>query len=252
MGRGRKIGVSLAVLVVVLVGLLVAVDRVAAYAAERTVARQAKQELAARQITTPNEPDVTVAGFPFLTQVARDRYDKITIKLRDVTADQVTVPRLDVVATGVHANARDLIANHGGQVTADHVTGNAVLDWQSVKQLIKLSGLNASRMDVTADKDGQVTLKAPVTLAGFDTTLVATGRLQASAGTVQVKISDVSTEGGNLPSLARTFLNNYKQALSVKVPLPRLPYQLKVQQATATPDGLVITAAADHVPISNG
>src|SRR5436190_22730650 len=81
--RRRRGRVMFAFLVVflLLAGLFVAGDRVAAYAAERTIATQTKKELAAREITTPTEPIVRVGGFPFLTQMARGKYDRITIHL---------------------------------------------------------------------------------------------------------------------------------------------------------------------------
>src|SRR2546430_2557348 len=60
--RGRKITTVLVVLFVVLVGLLVVSDRLAAYAAERTIATQTKKELAARDITTPSEPAGALGG----------------------------------------------------------------------------------------------------------------------------------------------------------------------------------------------
>src|SRR5215468_4780102 len=137
-GRGRRVTVVLVVLVVVLGGLLVVADRVAAYAAERTVARQAKQELAAQQISAAQDPIVHVAGVPFLTQVARGRYQKITIDVVRPSAQGVTLDDLFVVATGVNASTAALL--HGtGEITADTVTGTARLDWDSATKLIDLS-----------------------------------------------------------------------------------------------------------------
>src|SRR5205807_9976988 len=107
--RGRKVTIVLVVLLVATVGLFVAADRLAAYAAERTIATQAKKELAARDITTPSEPTVAVGGFPFLTQVARGKYDKITIHLDRPTSQGVTLDGLDVVATGVNATTSTLV-----------------------------------------------------------------------------------------------------------------------------------------------
>ncbi|TML33547.1 MAG: DUF2993 domain-containing protein, partial [Actinobacteria bacterium] len=116
--RGGRLMVGLLVVVVVLAGLLVASDRIAAYAAERTIATQAKKELAAREITTPTEPKVSVGGFPFLTQVAKGRYDRITIHLDHPSSQGVTLDVLDVTATGVNAST-SAIVNGTGSITAD-------------------------------------------------------------------------------------------------------------------------------------
>ena len=92
--RGRKIWIVLLILVVVLGGLFVAADRIAAYAAERTIASQAKKELVARDITSPSDPTVGVGGFPFLTQVAQGRYDKITIHVDHPSSQGITLDNL--------------------------------------------------------------------------------------------------------------------------------------------------------------
>ncbi len=118
-GRGRKAFTVLVILLIVIGGLLVAADRVAAYAAERTVARQAKQELTAQQISAAQDPVVHVSGFPFLTQVVRGRYEKITIDVVKPSAQGITLDDLFVVATGVNASTSALL-NGSGQITADN------------------------------------------------------------------------------------------------------------------------------------
>src|SRR5882762_11548404 len=107
--RGRKVTIVLLVLVVALVGLFVAADRIAAYAAERTIAKQAQQELTAREVTSPSQPDVSVGGFPFLTQVLAGKYDKITIDVHQPTIQDVKLDELDVTATGVNAKTSAIL-----------------------------------------------------------------------------------------------------------------------------------------------
>src|SRR5205814_8133744 len=126
--RGGRLMVWFLVVVVILAGLFVAADRIAAYAAERTIAMQSKKELAAREITTPTEPKVSVGGFPFLTQVAKGRYDRITIHLDHPASQGVTLDVLDVTATGVNAST-SAIVNGTGSITADDVNGTASLGW---------------------------------------------------------------------------------------------------------------------------
>jgi hypothetical protein len=57
--------VVLVVLVVVLAGLFVVADRVAANVAESRISDQAATEMRNRGITSAQEPDVSVGGFPF-------------------------------------------------------------------------------------------------------------------------------------------------------------------------------------------
>src|SRR6266511_1245091 len=96
--RGRKVGMTLIILLVALSGLFVASDRLAAYAAERTIAAQAKKELVVRDITSPTDPKVAVDGFPFLTQVARGRYEIIIIHVDRPTSHRLSLEALTVAA----------------------------------------------------------------------------------------------------------------------------------------------------------
>src|SRR5690349_5558244 len=77
--RGRRIGIGLLVLLLLLVGALVAADRIGANVAADRVSQQAAKEMQARGMTSASPPDVTIGGFPFLTQVVRGVYEKITI-----------------------------------------------------------------------------------------------------------------------------------------------------------------------------
>jgi hypothetical protein len=246
--RGRG-GTALLLTLLVLAGLLFAADRAGAVAAEKLVARQTRKELAARHITTPHDPSVDVGGFPFLTQVARGRYDRITITLRDVKTNDVTLPRLDVVATGVHASTSTLV-HRDGKVTAERVTGTALLGWDTVRQLLSVSGMNASNIQVSHATGDRIKIRIPLSLAGARTTLVAVGAVQPTGNGLTVKIADVAADGGNLPAIAQTLLAAYKQQLTFKIKTPPLPYGMKVKQVHPTDAGIDVTASADQVPIS--
>jgi LmeA-like phospholipid-binding len=123
----RRLTSVLIVLVIVVGGLLLVADRAGAAVAERSISDQVKKEVAARGGTT-SEPDVTVGGFPFLTQVLREKYDKITIVMRDVQGEGVRLPRLDVEATNVTASMRTLMGGEG-DVVAERVTGTATIGY---------------------------------------------------------------------------------------------------------------------------
>jgi hypothetical protein len=248
-GRGRRGFTVLVVLLILIGGLLVAADRVAAYEAERTVARQAKQELAAQQISTAQDPVVHVEGVPFLTQVVHGRYEKITIDVVRPSARGITLDDLFVVATGVNASTSALLRG-AGQITADNVTGTARLDWDSAQKLIDLSQFGGSGATVSALPDGQVQIKAPVTVANVLANLTATGTIQVTGDNAKVHITKVTVDGGGIPSVVQNVLGQITQQLSFTVKIPPLPYHLKVTDVQARPEGVTITAAATAVPIS--
>src|SRR5256884_4724546 len=241
--RGRKIWIVLLILVVVLGGLFVASDRIAAYAAERTIASQAKKELVARDITSPSDPTVAVGGFPFLTQVARGRYDKITIHVDHPSSQGITLDALDITAKGVNAST-DALVNGTGKITADDVSGTTSLGWESVNKLMKTSGFGGSGATASALPDGRVRVKVPVSVAGISTTIVATGDLSVGQGAVHLKIKEVSTAGGSLPSVLSNLVGPLQQSLSVDIKIPQLPYNLVIRDVKASEHGLAVSATA--------
>jgi hypothetical protein len=242
--------VALLVAVLVLGGLFVIFDRVAAYAAQRTLVSQAKKELAARDITSPSDPKVAVDGFPFLTQVVRGRYDKITIHVDHPSSQGVTLDALDVTARGVNASTSALM-NGTGEITADDITGTTSLGWDGVNKLMNTSGFGGQGATASPAPDGQVQVRVPVTVAGVSTTVIATGDLTVTQTAVHLKINKVDSEGGGvLPAVITRLVGSIKESLSIDIKIPKLPYNLQVKDVKASSSGLAVTAVAANVPLS--
>lgn len=141
--RGRKVLIGFLVLLLVLAGLLVVADRVAAGVAERAIADQVRQEIA-KQDAQSAAPQVEVGGFPFLTQVLDGRYERISIQLTDVRGDvqgdAVEVPKLDVDARNVTASL-DTLRSGRGDVVAESVDGRGTVTYESLAKLLDRPGL---------------------------------------------------------------------------------------------------------------
>ncbi|SCF36314.1 LmeA family phospholipid-binding protein [Micromonospora mirobrigensis] len=246
--RGRKVLVSLFVLLLVLAGLLVIADRVAAGVAERAIAKQVGDELA-KQNARASTPKVDVAGFPFLTQVAEGKYEHISIALRDVQGsvqgDAVSLPKLDVDARDVRASL-DTIRSGQGDVVADRVHGTGTISYDSLAKLLDRPGLKLG------EQNGRLAVTAPVDILGVQLTVNGTADVTVSEqGKVALKFNDLDAEGLPALPLARTLLSNYAKGISVDVPLPELPFQLAVRNVEPQPDGLAVTADATNVPINS-
>ncbi|SBT52145.1 LmeA family phospholipid-binding protein [Micromonospora narathiwatensis] len=244
--RGRKVLIGFVVLLLVLGGLLVAADRVAAGVAERAIADQVRQEVA-RQDVSSASPRVDVAGFPFLTQVLAGKYERISIVLTDVRGnvqgDAVSVPRLDVDAHNVRASL-DTLRTRRGDVVAERVDGRATVSYDSLAKLLDRPGLTLG------ERDGKLAVTAPVDVLGTRLTVNGTADLTVADGKVALRFNDLTAEGlPNLP-LARRVLTNYANSISINVPLPELPFQLNVRKVEPKPDGLLVTADARNVPIT--
>ncbi|MEU8260819.1 DUF2993 domain-containing protein [Micromonospora sp. NPDC048999] len=244
--RGRKVLIGFVVLLLVLAGLLVVADRVAAGVAERAIADQVRQEVA-RQDVQSAPPRVDVGGFPFLTQVVAGRYERISIVLTDVQGsvrgDTVSVPRLDVEAHNVRASL-DTLRSRRGDVVAESVDGRATISYDSVAKLLDRPGLTLG------ERDGKLSVTAPVDILGNKLTVNGTADVTIANGEVALKFKDLTAEGLPKLPLARTLLTNYAKAISIDVPLPELPFDLTVRKVEPKPDGLLVTADAQDVPIN--
>jgi hypothetical protein len=247
-GRGRKITTVLVVLVLSLFALFMVGDRVAAYAASQELASQAQKEMQSRGISSPTKPTATIGGFPFLTQVIRGRYDKVTIHGKDLTGQGITIDALDLTATSIHAKTSTLI-NRTGDVTADNVTGTARVGWAAVTALIKQNS-SVDGLTVTALPDGQIQMRTPVSVLGVSTNVIGTGTVKVSGSTVHVSITKVQAAGGNVPPGLTSIIGSLKTALSVDIKIPPLPYNLKIRSVQSTVDGIVVTGYAQNVALA--
>ncbi len=239
----RKPGKIVLILVVLLVALLVVADRVGVAAAESAISKKVSQKLASQDIQTNGSPDVTIEGFPFLTEVATGTYKAVVIKLASATSKGIQMSDLVVRATDVHAKATEVL-NGQGEIKADQITGGAAIAYSSIAKL-----LHTPDLSVTPD-NGKLKIRVPVQFLGLSINVVATGEVSVVGGKLRVKIVDVRQAGGGLPAGADGLLRQLGSQLSQDITLPALPYGLTLRSVTVANDGLRITAGAANVPIS--
>jgi hypothetical protein len=229
---------------IVLMALLVVADRVGAWAAERAVAEQVAQELDEYGVSA-SPPDITVGGFPFLTQALNGRYESVGVRLRDVQSEGLQLPVLDLTATGVTASITTL-RERSGPVDAAEVAGTAVIGYASVAELTELPELSLS-----PEPDGALGVTVPVEVAGLALTLVGVATVAVDGTVVTVRVQELAVaEAGDLPGAVNALIDQVAQALSVNVELPPLPYDLAVESVRAEASGLAVTVRALDVPLS--
>ena len=249
--RRRRGGwVTLLAILLVLGALAVVGDRLAAQAATRELENQVAQELVSRNIGY-SALDVTIAGTPFLTQVAQGRYDQITIDITDVQlppdqAAGATLPSLHVVATGVNADAADLVQGTA-QVTATEVTGTAVVSYQTLIDQLNLADYNLS--DLTfGEENGGLKAQATANVAGLAVPITAIADVSVVDGAILVRLRDAKAIGIQVPQIAKTYLDNLVNE-SITARLPQLPFGLVLESMTPRADGLAIAATGHEVPL---
>src|SRR5580704_17297055 len=91
---GRRARRYILVLIIV-VALLVVLDFAARIAAENVMATKIQQQ------GLSQKPDVTIDGFPFLTQVATKDFQRVNIAASNLTAGPVTITKVNATATGI-------------------------------------------------------------------------------------------------------------------------------------------------------
>jgi hypothetical protein len=248
-------GRILLVLALIVIVLLIAADRIGVVIAQKEVAKQAQAQLASEDITDSGTPDVTIHGFPFLTQVASGNYGKITIDIPNPTSKGIQLEHLDVVATDVNAPTSAVLSGDG-QIKADRVSGTAQLDWQTFQQMVDLSGLKQYGVDPTSLRinsagPGKVSISAPAKILGQSFTALATGSIAVANNVLHVKIDNISTADSTLPALVQQQLQQLRNQLTFDVRIPELPYHLVLDSVSTNAAGVLISASATNVVLGS-
>jgi hypothetical protein len=230
----RRRGRGLLVFALIVLVLLVAVDRIGVYVAEREVAAkiQSSQHLSRR-------PDVSIDGFPFLTQVIGNHYDKIELSAVDLSVghngDQIQVSSLRAQLTGLRATH-----NFSG-VSAARVTGTALISYAELsRQLgapISYAGAGRIQSAQTVTVLGtqvQGTVSAHVSVPGGE---------QLSFTDVRVAVADASVR------LPAAVINQLQSVFARQLSLAGLPFGLAVQQIAPSAPGVAVTATASNVAL---
>lgn len=245
---GRRLLITFIVLVIIVVGLLAVADRVAASFAERMIGDKVSEQVAAQKATS-EKPDVTIEGFPFLTQVAGGEYQDIKIQLRDFAGPAgndrtIRMPLLDIRAQDVKAPL-DTLRSGNGQIIASTVNGTATIAYDQVAELINQPGLKLE------ERGGKLVGSAPVQALGQTFAVSGTADLAVKGGAVQVRFSDIKADGVPDIPIIRSLINSYAQKLALDLKVPPLPLKLTLQKVEAAPDGLKVTAGAHDVELNS-
>jgi hypothetical protein len=227
--RRRRWPLRLAITLVVLIGVLVAVDRIGVAVAESAVGQtlQNSQHLA-------NKPGVDIDGFPFLTQLASGNYDKIELTDDDITVGEsgrtVSLEHLKVTLRQVKV-ARDFTSGTAGSGVAD-----ARMSYPALSQTLgtTLSYAGSGRVKATASVVvGSQTISGSVT---------ATPEL--SGHSLRFASPKVTVSGVPAPAAVNAALG---AVFGAPIPLDNLPYDLAVQSLTAGADGVSFVLSARHL-----
>jgi hypothetical protein len=222
----RRLTIFLIILIV-LVGLLVAADFGAKAIAENEVATQIQKQ------GISQKPSVSIAGFPFLTQVISRDVNSMQISWHDLQEGPVTFKSINAVLNGVHINS-----SFNG-ATVSHLTGTAVITFGALSNAVSsqvgaLGALGGAGLTLT--DAGPDEIKASLDLV--ITSASATWRVSRLSGN---RISIQLVDSNGLPSQLLDSVRN------ITIPLSGIPLHLQVQRVSITPNGVVGTLTGQNV-----
>lgn len=230
--RRRRRGTKWIIALVVLLGLLVGADRIALLIAESQLASriQSSQHLS-------QKPDVSIDGFPFLTQVAARDFPHATVDIHGLTANSLTITDLHADLHGVHVNSGF------NSATVDTLVATAQLSYADIGKALssELNVEGAQVGTVQVSKAGANQVKASYDLLGA--TISATVGVSLS-GTNTLEFRSVSFD------TPLSGLGLSPQNFDVKYNLGALPFGIKLTQLTFTDSAVEITANGTNVNLS--
>jgi len=229
------------VLLLLLAGLLVVLDRVAAGYAERRLASEVVSETRANGISTTSELDVDVLGFPFLDQVVRGRYDGVRVTLADVPTQGLRLGELEVRAEGLDLPLSKLASRDLTGLRADRLTSVGSVSYAELARAAGARGLT-----LTPDR-GRIRATLPVQVAGVEGTITGTAGLRVAGGALRLQITDLQVEGVDLPGRLEDIV---QQRVNERIVVPRLPYDLRLDAVTPGAEGVEVRASARDVLLS--
>jgi LmeA-like phospholipid-binding len=218
--RRRWPWITLLVIVLVLVGG----DRAAKAYAENQMASQVQSSLA-----LSGKPNVTIQGFPFLTQVAARTFNTVDVNASNETAGpggQLEIASLTATLHGMHIHGTN-------SATVDQFTASALVTFTA------LAHAGGIPQGITLAPAGPNQLKATVDILGFSSD--ATAKVtQVGSNKINVKITDF----GGVPADVLGSLTDFTFSI------PKLPAGVKIQSISVTQQGLRVTAAGQNTTLS--
>jgi hypothetical protein len=215
-------------IVVVLALLFVVADRVALHFAEDKAAStlQSSQHLSTK-------PDVSVGGFPFLTQLLAGEFDDVTISADNISVGNDAMTLKSVVVHLQHVTVpRDYSSVRARTAQADAQAG-----YDQLSQALHVQVRNGGH--------GRLVAKPTVHIAGqtFTGTVSAVPQASSQRG---ITFTDprLKVSGVQLPSVAaHALVSVFSRAIS----LAGLPFHITVTGVSVTDSGLVLHLAGRNL-----
>jgi LmeA-like phospholipid-binding len=218
--RRRRWWLVVVIVLVVLLGVLVIGDRVAKAYTENRIAQQIQT-----QGFNGTKPNVSISGFPFLTQLASRDFHNVDISADKLDEGPVQIRNLNATLQNVRINK----SFNGG--TVEHLTGTGLITFAGLANA-------AGGQSVSVSAAGGDEVKISVDLGVVSGTAIA--RVTQVGNKISVHI--VSADG-----LPADFLG---QLGDFSLSVPQLPLGMSIQNVTVSAQGVVIHVIGNNVTFS--
>ncbi|HZC27522.1 MAG TPA: DUF2993 domain-containing protein [Actinopolymorphaceae bacterium] len=237
-----------AVLVVFALVLGVA-DRVAAAVAST----EAVKQVVKRSQGLVGKPGVSFQGIPFLTQVVFGDYTDIKVGINGLTPPGgPRIEHLSAHLKGAHIPLSKAVHDNVTRIPVDHVVATVAIRFADLNGFLKSQ---PGQIALSPGSGGAVQVSGHVTEQGTPIDVAGSAQLQAEDGQLTVVPGDLHVGGGGLGDLGG--LINDLGGLAglfppIPVPLPDLPFNLRIVSVHSDGNSIVASATADHVVLDAG
>lgn len=237
----------LVIVAVILGGLFVVADRVAVGFAEDEAAEQLKTSEG-----LPTTPDVSINGFPFLTQVASGELDEVEVGIENYEAS--------TGRSGESIRIADLKANMRGvafssdysSATAAGATGTATIAYDELLKAAKSEptdvglGFTARVVGLSDGGKGKIKVAVEIDPPALDPQTVSV------LSTVSVRGDKVEVHADSLPSVGGLDLaeNAVRSITDFQQAIDDLPGGIKLDKVEAASTGVEITVKGSNVRLA--
>ncbi|MGW2558486.1 LmeA family phospholipid-binding protein [Streptomyces sp. NPDC001514] len=236
---------------VILGGLFAIADRLAVNFAESEVAAKVRSS---QGLTS--EPEVSINGFPFLTQVASSELDDVEVRLGGVKA---SAGGHSVEVTEVAAELSGVRLDGFSSAVADRAAGSARISYEDLGKSAP-EGATVSYAGPERAAKGQVKVTGPAVellegagfaIPGFAEALLE-GRTLTTYSTVSISGGDtVTLRAEELPKLPVPGMDRtLRKAVDYDLKIDGLPSTIKLDKVTADEGGLRFSGVGTDVSLA--
>lgn len=241
------------IIAVVLGGIFVAADRIAVNMAESQAADKIKTSQG-----LSSTPEISIKGFPFLTQVMGKELDEVDVSLAGITA---TADGRSVNVTEVKAQLRAVRINSSfSSAVADQADGSAQISYADLTKAAP-EGATVSYAGAERAAKGQVKVTGPAVELLEGAGIPVPGSIKSELGdsTIDAYSTVVLRDGSTVQLKAVTLPNlpgpgmedRLREVVDYDLEIAGMPSSVKLDKVAATDAGLRFSGTGQNVSLTS-